>query len=515
MRAIILVRVSTDRQEFENQRNELIQMAVADGFSKENLIIIEGEGASARKVDEKYKQEIRELYTTVESDPTIKAVYAWEISRIGRKEVILMQIKDFMIEHKVNIIIKEPSLRLLNYDGSVNNGVELAFSLFATMAKQEMDMKIARAKRTKKANKKEGIWNGGWIKFGYAIDDTNHYIIDPDTGNVVRQIFKMYLEEGATCRSIFNHFHSLGYFPNNVRVIDDMQRISKMLKDRDYLGEGMYPRIIDDDLFEKVNEKKGTHRHRHASSNEHLCKSILYDVKTGIKYCPYKAAVRYCIKIKECPRTLSMNVMDDLVGYVTCLWHLSVVANSDDEKREKLQSLVVENNKKISVVNKQIVDVNKKIDRVIKTHIDHPRFMTKEKLDKELAVYDKIIREKELQIAKMKSDIAEAERLLNETTDDGMLVFHRREFEDLPLEQQYNIVRQTVKRIDSEYVSEGKYILTFTSVLGDTVRFFYNRLKNRVEVLNEMGLDISPILRLKGTPTRHSRSKRKTPASES
>ena len=160
-----MVRVSTVRQEIDAQRRELEQLATADGWRSEDLIVIEGVGASAIKLNEIYMNEMEELYNTIEGND-IGAVYAWEISRIGRNEEILMRFKNFMIEHNVQLVIKNPSLRLLNPDGTVNSGIELAFSLFCTMAKQEMQLKQERFKRAKARNKAEGKFTGGRIKLG-------------------------------------------------------------------------------------------------------------------------------------------------------------------------------------------------------------------------------------------------------------------------------------------------------------------------------------------------------------
>ena len=43
---ILLVRISTTRQEIETQRKELEELAVSDGHDKQDLKIIEGVGAS-------------------------------------------------------------------------------------------------------------------------------------------------------------------------------------------------------------------------------------------------------------------------------------------------------------------------------------------------------------------------------------------------------------------------------------------------------------------------------------
>lgn len=48
---IILVRISTTRQEIETQRKELVELAVSDKWNKEDIIVIEQVFADNRRLD--------------------------------------------------------------------------------------------------------------------------------------------------------------------------------------------------------------------------------------------------------------------------------------------------------------------------------------------------------------------------------------------------------------------------------------------------------------------------------
>jgi len=52
-KCIILLRVSTDRQEIKSQKADLKLLAKADGYTKDEMIFIEGVGASAIKLNKK------------------------------------------------------------------------------------------------------------------------------------------------------------------------------------------------------------------------------------------------------------------------------------------------------------------------------------------------------------------------------------------------------------------------------------------------------------------------------
>ena len=148
-KVIALIRTSTEKQEVESQKRELIEYILKDGINEDDIIIVGQKGASAIKLDEAYKRNLDIVYKHID-EGNISAVYAWHLDRIGRNEEVLMNFKYKLIDNKVQLVIKNPSLRLLDEDGSVNAGMEMAFSLFATMAKQEMGTKARRFERAKR-----------------------------------------------------------------------------------------------------------------------------------------------------------------------------------------------------------------------------------------------------------------------------------------------------------------------------------------------------------------------------
>ena len=130
MKAIVLVRVSTERQHLDEQREEVVAMAKHDGYDDSNIILIENKESAIKIKDETESLGLTKLFQLIENDSTINCVYAFELSRIGRKEDVNLRVKNFLIDHKVNLKLKEPSMVLLDKDGSVNSGAEIVFSLY-------------------------------------------------------------------------------------------------------------------------------------------------------------------------------------------------------------------------------------------------------------------------------------------------------------------------------------------------------------------------------------------------
>ena len=51
---LLILRVSTDAQDLEEQKREMIEFALSEGYSIDNIICREAKGASAIKINETY-----------------------------------------------------------------------------------------------------------------------------------------------------------------------------------------------------------------------------------------------------------------------------------------------------------------------------------------------------------------------------------------------------------------------------------------------------------------------------
>ena len=93
---VALIRTSTDKQQTEDQRNEMIEYCQSLGYGKTDIVIIENQGASAIKMDEKYMGMIAKLKSEILENHA-EAVGVWMLDRLGRNEVMLMELKNFFI----------------------------------------------------------------------------------------------------------------------------------------------------------------------------------------------------------------------------------------------------------------------------------------------------------------------------------------------------------------------------------------------------------------------------------
>lgn len=358
MKAIGIIRTSTTKQEVDSQRSELINFIKSDGYTDDDILIIGGSGASAIKLDDEYLQNLNELYRQL-STGEYNCVYAWAIDRIGRNEEILMKLKNTLIKAKINLKIKNPFLTLMNVDGSKNDGMELAFSLFTTMAKQEMETKKVRFARAKARNKKEGKYNGGRITFGYRLDDSGHFTIDEADAEKVLYIYNEYINTPKSTSVIAKECMELGYIDQYSQKKSADHFIQMVLKNKDYLGQGVqkYPRLISDETFEKVAEKRKNFRTLpkvHYSETPYYCQGLIYEVQPGqapmrmrVKKSE-KSYVSYSEKISVNINNIDsmmVQILDDVLKHYD-----SKSAEEESEKqKQRLNNLINQLEKKLSV----------------------------------------------------------------------------------------------------------------------------------------------------------------------
>ena len=167
-KTLVVVRVSTEKQETEAQKTELVNYLTAKGLNEKDFIYLEESGASAIKLNEKYLNLINTIKEYCESGE-VDSVALWHLNRLGRNDKILTDMLYFFIDHKIQVYVKEPSFELLeaNREPSIIN--KMLWSMFAMLIKSDTDELKAKTKRGMDFKKGQGLYVGGTIKYGYKI----------------------------------------------------------------------------------------------------------------------------------------------------------------------------------------------------------------------------------------------------------------------------------------------------------------------------------------------------------
>ena len=245
-KVIIMVRTSTEAQQVEDQHREMIQFCKEQGYSEEQMIFVETQGASAGKVDDEYLDMIQQVKEHIITDKDIDCFAVWHLNRAVRNEKVFIDLKEFLVTHKVQFLVKNPYLKLLNSDGSINMGMELAFSLMSTLAKQDNEERKAKFHRAKTAMWNQGKYIGGGLKFGYRVDDNGYIVPDEEDSQFVKMVFEMYSTGKYSVRTLYDELTERGYKTT-------YHIINKMVADRSYI-DGPYPSIISKELWYRCEE---------------------------------------------------------------------------------------------------------------------------------------------------------------------------------------------------------------------------------------------------------------------
>ena len=131
-KVVILARVSTDKQDYERQVNELTDYCRKMDWEVEKVFTNKVSGA--KKNEE--REEIQELISYVNSNQ-IRRVVCLEISRMGRNTLEALKVIQILNEHNVSLYVKNYNLETLDSEGRVNPVASLICTILLEVAAME------------------------------------------------------------------------------------------------------------------------------------------------------------------------------------------------------------------------------------------------------------------------------------------------------------------------------------------------------------------------------------------
>ena len=131
-KVVILARVSTDRQEYQRQINELTAYCENEGWSVEEIFANKVSGA--KRIEE--REEILSLVEYVR-EHQIKRVVCLEISRVGRNTLEALKVIQYLTENGVSLFVKNYNLETLDANGKPNPITSLICTILLEIASME------------------------------------------------------------------------------------------------------------------------------------------------------------------------------------------------------------------------------------------------------------------------------------------------------------------------------------------------------------------------------------------
>lgn len=277
---IILSRISTSPQDIQSQTNDLIRESERLGFDKNHQIVIESI-ESAIKLSEEERLGIRKMKYFIETDPSIDCVICWEPSRLARQQKILYSIRDYLVLHKIQLVILNPYVRLLTEDRTqVDTTANIVFSLFATISENEMAIKKERFQRAKNEMKRRGQKFGGATVFGYVKNRDKKCVPDPIYSQIIVDIFNHYINTDASLHDTYLYISSK--YPTVFPAVEykkGQRKIYHFFEREVYVnGNWCYPPLVTKEMWDKVHEKlsKSRCKGRYNCKRNYLCRGKMY-----------------------------------------------------------------------------------------------------------------------------------------------------------------------------------------------------------------------------------------------
>lgn len=131
-KVVILGRVSTDRQDYQRQINELQEYCDKVGWNVVNVFVNKVSGA--KSIEE--RTELQQMIQYIKENE-ISRVICLEVSRLGRNTLESLKVIQILNEHKVSLFIKNYNLETLNADGTPNPITSLITTILLEIASME------------------------------------------------------------------------------------------------------------------------------------------------------------------------------------------------------------------------------------------------------------------------------------------------------------------------------------------------------------------------------------------
>jgi DNA invertase Pin-like site-specific DNA recombinase len=169
IRVVIFSRVSTQAQDYQRQTEELLEYANKMGYSVEKVF---EEKISGAKENEERK-ELMAMMSFIKSN-RIEKVLTWELSRIGRNAVQVLQVIEMLNESEISLYIKNYNLETLNSNGTINPLSQFMVQILNSVNEMERQTIVQRLRSGYSAARNKGIKVGR--KSGVQVKSNDQFL---------------------------------------------------------------------------------------------------------------------------------------------------------------------------------------------------------------------------------------------------------------------------------------------------------------------------------------------------
>ena len=462
-KAIILSRVSSNHQTLEQQTEAVLKEVRKDGYTDDNIIIIEDK-ESAIKLSEEERNGLNRMKEYINNDPSINVVYLFEISRLSRNQTMLFSLRDYFIKRNIQLITLKPYMKLLDDDGKMSLTASMMFTFFSVFAENEMVQKKERMMRGRKHNVSIGKIGGGFPPYGYSVNKEKYYIVDPIASKIVERFYLRYSKGDISIADIAKEFKEEGLFPKTSFYTLQKKMFDWLERDF-YVGKPPYPQIISQSLYDKVQSmrKKRKKAPKKKSKNILLLKGLVFDGNSGRSLCGWASQDSYYISHYG-GLMIKRKIIDPIVWDYAKKMYRKHLMNPTILKRQLQKDLAVIG-KKVDIVRTEIKSIKEKIDKIEERMIFGN--LSNKRGEELMEQQKEYLSDKERRLLELTNETIYKQQQMVEAEFLGEL-----NEETMTIDDKIEIIRKVVKKVS--VIRLSKYIaqISVFNHLNDTVTVF-------------------------------------------
>ncbi|MBQ7121069.1 MAG: recombinase family protein [Clostridia bacterium] len=376
MNAVIYARYSCDNQREESIDGQIRECKV---YAEKNGITVIDVYADRALTGKNDKRPAFQNMLKDAANGAFDAIIVWKLDRFARNREDSAIYKKLLKKNGISVYSATEPIS----DGPEGKLLEAVLEGIAEYYSAELGVKVDRGMTENVLN---GKCNGGTPTLGYIINNDKRFELDPVVAPAIREAFEQYVN-GASMLEIVNEMNSKGIRNSRGNKIN-INIVTRMLHNRRYLGEYRYkdtvvttaiPRIVSDELFEKVQEKLKVNQKasaKHKAEEEYLLSTKLFCGKCGKAMngesgtsATKDRIYRYykCMGVKKhlgCDKkTEKKELIEDIVvGYARQMLDNEALLN---EIADSIMEALNADNTLLPVLYKERRDIEKKIDNML------------------------------------------------------------------------------------------------------------------------------------------------------
>lgn len=186
-----LVRVSSDKQDFQSQWNGIQSYCKQNNINLLEENVIQEHGVSGFKTEFKNRKGLNQVLELAEAKK-IDILIIYNQDRLARKTTELIDYIDKLT--KLNVLILSVTEGIINDTTSETS--DLIYMIKSWTAKYESEKTSKRVKSGKLATSKQGKYNGGKVLLGYKVEG-DKLVIDETKAPIIRAMYEKYISGGS------------------------------------------------------------------------------------------------------------------------------------------------------------------------------------------------------------------------------------------------------------------------------------------------------------------------------